>query len=54
MIVDGLGPRLYATVIAILSIGASVMLVEPWMPIRKIDSAVLLRPFRVTRYIEMI
>ena len=31
LLVDGLGPRLYATVLAVLSLGASVMLVEPWM-----------------------
>ncbi len=40
LVVDGLGPRLYATVLALLSIGASVMLVEPWMPVRRIEWAV--------------
>jgi acyl-coenzyme A synthetase/AMP-(fatty) acid ligase len=40
LVVDGLGPRLYAAVMAILAMGASVMLVEPWMPVKKIDAAV--------------
>ena len=40
LLVDGLGPRLYAIVIAVLAVGAAVMLVEPWMPVRKIDAAV--------------
>jgi acyl-coenzyme A synthetase/AMP-(fatty) acid ligase len=40
LLVDGLGPRLYATVLAVLSLGASVMLVEPWMPVSKIELAI--------------
>lgn len=45
LILDSVGPRLYATVLAVLSLGAAVVLVEPWMPIKKIDRAIrLARP----------
>ena len=40
LLVDGLGPRLYAALIAVLALGAAVMLVEPWMAVQKIDAAV--------------
>ncbi len=40
LLVDGLTARLYATVIATLSLGASVMLVEPWMRVSAIDLSV--------------
>ena len=45
LIVDALGPRLYAQVIAILALGATVILVEPWMPVPKIDKVLnLVKP----------
>ncbi len=34
------GPRLFASVIALLGLGASCILVEPWMPISHIDHVV--------------
>lgn len=37
LVFDDLGPRLYAVVVAILSLGATVVLVEPWMPVRSIN-----------------
>jgi acyl-coenzyme A synthetase/AMP-(fatty) acid ligase len=33
-------PQLYAMIMAILGIGATVMLVEPWMPIERVDHVV--------------
>ncbi|MCM2321763.1 MAG: AMP-binding protein [Oligoflexia bacterium] len=45
LLVDELGPRLYAIVTAVLSLGASVILVEPWMPVTRINHAVgLVKP----------
>lgn len=40
LLMDELGPRLYAVVMAVLAMGASIMLVEPWMPIANIEHAV--------------
>lgn len=40
LLVDGLGPRLYATVIAVLAMGASIIFVEPWMRLSSIERAV--------------
>lgn len=34
------GPELFASVIAILGLGASVLLIEPFMPIRKIEGVI--------------
>ena len=34
------GPRLYSLVIAILSMGATAILVEPWMPIKNIEKVI--------------
>ncbi len=34
------GPRLYAMIMGILGLGATVMLVEPWMPIDRVDHVV--------------
>ncbi len=34
------GPRLYAMIMGILGLGATVMLVEPWMPIERVDHVV--------------
>ncbi len=40
LLLDNLGPRLYASIIAILASGATVILVEPWMPINKINHVI--------------
>lgn len=40
LLVDELGPRLFAIIIAVLALGGSVVLVEPWMPISRIERAV--------------
>ena len=40
LLVEGLSPRLYAAVLGLLGFGCTVMLVEPWMPISKIDEVV--------------
>jgi acyl-coenzyme A synthetase/AMP-(fatty) acid ligase len=40
LLLDGLGPRLYGTVIGILAMGGSVILVEPWMPVRNINHVI--------------
>jgi len=40
LVADELGPRLYAIVLAVLGMGATVILVEPWMPVKRIDAAV--------------
>lgn len=40
LLVDSLGPRLYATVIAVLAMGASIIFVEPWMHLSSIERAV--------------
>lgn len=40
LVLDGLGPRLYATAIAALSLGATMVLVEPWMPVDRIERIV--------------
>ena len=37
LLLDLPGPRLYAAVLAILALGASIVFVEPWMPPAKID-----------------
>jgi len=42
LLVDELGPRLYATVSGVLALGASVILVEPWMPVEKINRVISL------------
>lgn len=34
---DALGPRLYGAILAIASLGAATALVEPWMPVAKIN-----------------
>lgn len=39
LVQDRLSVRLYAAVFAILAIGATVVLIEPWMPARDIESA---------------
>jgi acyl-coenzyme A synthetase/AMP-(fatty) acid ligase len=40
LLLDSLGPRMYAIVIATLALGASVILVEPWMPVEKIERVI--------------
>lgn len=40
LLIDTLGPRLYATVIATLAMGATVLIVEPWMAIAQLDRVV--------------
>ncbi len=40
LMIDHLGPRLYASVTALLGLGACVVLVEPWMPIAEIERVV--------------
>lgn len=42
LVVDRLGGRLYATVLAILGLGAEVVLVEPWMPVSQIEEMIRL------------
>lgn len=42
LLLEPLGPRLYACVIALLAMGASVVLVEPWMPIERINRVIRL------------
>ena len=37
LLVDALGPRLYAAVIGVLALGCSVVLVEPWLAVKKIN-----------------
>jgi olefin beta-lactone synthetase len=36
------GPRLFATVLALIGLGVTVVFVEPWMPVERIDRAVTL------------
>lgn len=38
LVFDSLGPRLYAAVIALLGMGCSVLFVEPWMPLARINT----------------
>jgi acyl-coenzyme A synthetase/AMP-(fatty) acid ligase len=40
LVFDPLGPRLYATVLGAMALGASVVLVEPWMPAAGIERVV--------------
>ena len=40
LLLDGLGARLYGCVSALLSMGCSVILVEPWMPVAKIHQMI--------------
>ncbi len=40
LLADNLGPRLYASVIGILASGATAVLVEPWMPIERINRVI--------------
>ena len=42
LLLEGLTVRLYATLIALLSLGVTVVLVEPWMPIAKIEKTIQL------------
>jgi acyl-coenzyme A synthetase/AMP-(fatty) acid ligase len=42
LLVDSLGARLYASIIALLSMGVSIILVEPWMPIHRIEKIISL------------
>jgi acyl-CoA synthetase (AMP-forming)/AMP-acid ligase II len=45
LVLDLPGPRLYAAIIAILSLGAGVVFVEPWMAPTKIDNVInLIKP----------
>ena len=40
LLADQLSPRLYASIIAILASGATAVLVEPWMPLERINRVV--------------
>ena len=40
LLLDLPGPRLYAAIIAINSLGASVLFVEPWMPVARINHVI--------------
>lgn len=40
LLLDSLNPRLYGCLIGILGMGASVVLVEPWMPVAKINHVI--------------
>lgn len=40
LLLDGLGVRLYAAISALLSLGCSIILVEPWMPVAKIQKMI--------------
>src|SRR5687768_8973384 len=40
LLMDNLGPRLYALVSALLALGVCVVLVEPWMPVEKINHVI--------------
>ena len=40
LILDGLGPRLFAAVIAILALGGQVIFVEPWMSLPNLNYAI--------------
>ncbi len=45
LIVEMPGPRLYALVLAALALGATVVAVEPWLPVRDIDRVIgIMRP----------
>lgn len=45
LLMDSLGSRLYASIIALLATGTQVILVEPWMPVEKIQRTIdLCRP----------
>jgi acyl-CoA synthetase (AMP-forming)/AMP-acid ligase II len=45
LVMEPLGPRLYAHIIGLLGLGATVVLVEPWMPVARIERVVgLARP----------
>ncbi|MCM2280668.1 MAG: AMP-binding protein [Bdellovibrionaceae bacterium] len=40
LLIDSLGPRLYASVAGLLAMGVCVVLVEPWMPIAEIERVI--------------
>lgn len=40
LVIDHLGPRLYAAVTGLLALGACVVLVEPWMPVAEIERVI--------------
>ncbi len=40
LVFEGLSPRLYATILALLSTGATILFVEPWMPLKKIEHVI--------------
>ena len=42
LVLDQLGVRLYAAISALLALGATVILVEPWMPIERIERVIQL------------
>ncbi len=42
LLIDHLSPRLYASVIGILATGATAVLVEPWMPVERINKVLRL------------
>lgn len=45
LLFEPLGPRLYGAVLGLMALGVGVALVEPWMPVEKIDHVVrVLRP----------
>lgn len=45
LLFDGLGYRLYATILGLLASGITVQLIEPWMPVARIERVVeLTRP----------
>ena len=45
LLLDGLGSRLYAVMTALMSLGATVMVVEPWMSVERIQQIIqLARP----------
>lgn len=40
LVQDSLGPRLYASLIALLGLGAACVFLEPWMPLARMQSAI--------------
>lgn len=40
LLFDLLSPRLYGVIVALLSLGVTVLFVEPWMPISRIDKVI--------------
>ncbi len=40
LVAENLGPTLYGIVIGLLGLGVSILLVEPWMPVSRIESVV--------------